>query len=103
MSSDETQKPQRIKVSKRVREFGEWTIRDSLGNVQEFINDLVDEYGTDAIIQRVYDEYDDSVSYGVFADRDETDDEYAKRCKMIEQQQERDRQQYLALKKRFGD
>ena len=96
-------KPKRIKVSKRVYEFGEWTIKDSLGNVQKFINELVDQYGPTATIQRSYEEYDDSISYGVFVDREENDVEYAKRCEWLEQQAARERQQYLALKEKYGE
>ncbi len=100
---NDTTKPPRITVSKPAVEFGEYSFRGSLNDLQAFVNSLVDRYGPDATVGRVYDAYDDDVNYGVFVEREETDAEYAKRCEWLEQQAKRDRQQYLALKKRFGE
>lgn len=67
------------------------------------IDEMIKQYGENAIVDDRQNEYDDDYYYAVFIERPETDEEYENRIKYYKQIQENRKALYESLKKEFGD
>lgn len=78
----------------------------TLEQLQKTIQELIESYGPDAMIQEYQYDYSDDKYLAVTVKRPESDRDYAKRIEAEErwekQQQIRDEQEYQRLKAKFG-
>lgn len=89
------------------REFSAYDFSTSLGELRESINDLIKQYGEDAVLDySQYDVYDDRYSYMLYKTRLETDLEYETRTNKEKhaaaQIEQREREQLERLMKKYG-
>lgn len=79
---------------------------NTLGELRNIINNLIEKYGPDTVVKKVENKYDDHYNYFVMYDRPETDKEMNERVnKEIENEKRREdleREEFERLKKKFN-
>lgn len=89
------------------REISAYTFCASLGDIKEYIDTLIKQYGEDAVLDySQYDVYDDGYSFMLYKTRLETDLEYETRINKEKytaaQLEQREREQMERLMKKYG-
>lgn len=101
-------KTKKLTITKEVEKFDSYELDGSLSRAIEYLLNLQEKYNGKKIrIEHVYDDYkeDRFVTFYLYEDREETDEEFAKRIARLEKEQKKaetkERKQLKELKEKY--